>query len=84
MSRTSLFLVALLATALLSSSCTRAQSLAATPPMGWNSWDAYGLTVDEEQFKANASVLASLQQFGWKYVVVDEGWYMANPCGPHA
>ena len=49
--------------------------------MGWNSWDAYGFTIDEEQFKANATVLAALQQYGWKYAVIDEGWYMANPAG---
>jgi hypothetical protein len=49
--------------------------------MGWNSWDSYGFTIDEDQFKANATVLASLQQYGWKYVVIDEGWYMANPAG---
>lgn len=60
---------------------TRAQSLAPTPPMGWNSWDAYGFGINEAQFKANAEVLAGIQQFGWKYVVVDEGWYMANPDG---
>jgi alpha-galactosidase len=49
--------------------------------MGWNSWDAYGFTIDEEQFKANATVLASIEQYGWKYVVIDEGWYMTNPAG---
>ena len=49
--------------------------------MGWNSWDSYGFTIDEDQFKANATVLASLQQYGWKYAVIDEGWYMANPAG---
>lgn len=49
--------------------------------MGWNSWDAYGLTINESQFKANATVLAGFQQFGWKYAVIDEGWYMANPFG---
>jgi alpha-galactosidase len=59
----------------------RAQSLAVTPPMGWNSWDSYGFTIDEEQFKANATVLASMRQFGWQYVVIDEGWYMGNPAG---
>ncbi len=57
------------------------QGLAASPPMGWNSWDAYGFTLDEEQFKANATVMASLMQYGWKYVVIDEGWYMINPTG---
>jgi hypothetical protein len=55
--------------------------LAPTPPMGWNSWDAYGLTIDEADFKANASVLAGIQQYGWKYAVIDEGWYMQDPFG---
>jgi alpha-galactosidase len=59
----------------------RTQGLAASPPMGWNSWDSYGLTINEEQFKTNATVLASLEQYGWKYAVVDEGWYMTNPDG---
>ncbi len=58
-----------------------AQAVAPAPPMGWNSWDAYGLTINERQFKANASVLAGFRRFGWKYAVVDEGWYMANPEG---
>jgi len=49
--------------------------------MGWNSWDSYGFTIDEDTFKANATVLASLEQFGWKYAVIDEGWYMANAQG---
>ncbi|HEX4029247.1 MAG TPA: glycoside hydrolase family 27 protein [Terracidiphilus sp.] len=58
-----------------------AQALAPTPPMGWNSWDSYGLTIDEDQFKANAAVLARLRQYGWQYAVIDEGWYMVNPSG---
>ena len=27
---------------------------AQTPPMGWNSWDCYGPTVEEHEVKANA------------------------------
>ena len=54
--------------------------LAPMPPMGWNSWDSYGLTVTEAQFRANADVVAArLKAFGWQYVVVDEGWYLQNP-----
>ncbi len=57
-----------------------AQVLAPVPPMGWNSWDSYGLTVTEAQFRANADVVAAkLKAFGWQYVVVDEGWYLQNP-----
>jgi alpha-galactosidase len=56
------------------------KNLAATPPMGWNSWDSYGLTVNESQFRANMVVMAAqLKEFGWQYVVVDEGWYLQNP-----
>ncbi|MBS0422640.1 MAG: glycoside hydrolase family 27 protein [Proteobacteria bacterium] len=58
-----------------------ANTLAPTPPMGWNSWDAYGFTLTEADFKANATVLAQLRQFGWTYAVIDEGWYMGNPAG---
>jgi len=54
--------------------------LAETPPMGWNSWDSYGLSVSEREFKANAVWLAQhLKRYGWQYAVVDEGWYLNNP-----
>jgi alpha-galactosidase len=56
------------------------KALAPTPPMGWNSWDSYGLTINESQFRANMVVMAAqLKEFGWQYVVVDEGWYLQNP-----
>jgi alpha-galactosidase len=52
------------------------QEWAATPPMGWNSWDAYGTAVREEDVKANADYMAkNLAQHGWQYVVVDIQWY---------
>jgi alpha-galactosidase len=55
-------------------------SLAPTPPMGWNSWDSYGQTLNEAQLKANADWMAKhLKRYGWQYVVVDEGWYLQNP-----
>jgi len=55
-------------------------SVAPTPPMGWNSWDAYGLTITEPQFRANVEVLRDkLLPFGWNYAVIDEGWFFANP-----
>jgi hypothetical protein len=48
--------------------------------MGWNSWDSYGLTIDEAQFKANVDVMAKrLKAAGYEYAVVDEGWYLENP-----
>ena len=54
--------------------------LAAAPPMGWNSWDGYGTTITEDQFKANAAWFAErLKPFGWQYVVVDMEWFVTNP-----
>jgi alpha-galactosidase len=48
--------------------------------MGWNSWDAYGLTITEAQFRANVAVLREkLLPFGWRYAVIDEGWFLRNP-----
>src|SRR5580698_3678035 len=66
---------------LLAASLMRGEDkLAPTPPMGWNSWDSYGLTINEMQFRANMVVMAAqLKEFGWQYVVVDEGWYLENP-----
>jgi alpha-galactosidase len=54
--------------------------VAPTPPMGWNSWDSYGESITEAQVRANAEWMAQhLKQFGWQYVVIDEGWYVSNP-----
>lgn len=58
----------------------QSMQVAYTPPIGWNSWDSYGLTITEAEFRANADVLANkLKPHGWSYAVVDEGWYLANP-----
>ena len=83
----SLLLISVLASP---SACTQTPStttqtppeakVALMPPMGWNSWDAYGLTITEEQFRANIKVEANeLKSFGWNYAVIDEGWFFFNP-----
>jgi len=52
------------------------ESWAATPPMGWNSWDCYGAAVREEEVRANAEYMAAeMAGYGWRYVVVDIQWY---------
>ncbi len=49
---------------------------APVPPMGWNSYDYYDTTVNEEQVKANADYMAAnLKQYGWEYIVIDIEWY---------
>lgn len=54
---------------------------AITPPMGWNSYDYYDTTVNEEQIKKNAQYMAMhLKEFGYEYIVADIEWY-SNDAG---
>ena len=50
--------------------------LALTPPMGWNSWNVWGLTVDAGRVKAaaDAFVKTGLADHGWSYINIDDGW----------
>jgi len=50
-------------------------TLALTPPMGWNSYDAFGDNVVESEVMANARYVAEkMQHVGWDTVVVDYCW----------
>lgn len=50
--------------------------------MGWNSWDAYGTAVTENDVKATADFMAAkLATLGWQYVVVDIQWYQPTARG---
>ena len=52
--------------------------LALTPPMGWNSYDAFGDSVLESEVLTNAAWLkTNFQPLGWDTVVVDFRWYDA-------
>jgi alpha-galactosidase len=50
--------------------------LALTPPLGWNSWNCWGLSVDQEKVKAagDAMVKSGLADHGWTYINIDDGW----------
>jgi hypothetical protein len=57
-------------------------TLALTPPMGWNSYDAFGDSVVEAEVLANAAWLKEhLQPVGWDMVVVDFRWYDSKADG---
>ncbi len=46
------------------------------PPMGWNSFDCYGHSVDETQFCKNAEILSErFREFGYEYCVLDFCWF---------
>lgn len=57
--------------------------IAQTPPMGWNSWDSWGIGINEAQFRDTVTWFHNhLQTYGWQYVVVDEGWFAQQPDKP--
>lgn len=44
-------------------------------PMGWNSWDCWGASANEEIIRRNAEYMAlHLKKFGYEYVVLDIQW----------
>lgn len=50
--------------------------LATTPPMGWNSWEAFRKDFDEAALEAqvDAMVQLGMRDAGYRYVVIDGGW----------
>lgn len=53
-----------------------------TPPMGWNSWDAFGTTITEAQVRQQADAMATqLKPHGWQYLTVDIQWYQPTARG---
>jgi alpha-galactosidase len=50
--------------------------LAATPPMGWNSWNTFGCNIDEALIEQTADVMVSsgMQAAGYEYVNIDDCW----------
>ena len=50
--------------------------LAQKPPMGWNSFDSYGVYLHEDAAMANLEAFAEkLKQHGYEYFVIDAGWF---------
>jgi len=52
------------------------EEIALTPPMGWNSWNAYHATVTGEDVMhaARAMVSSGLINHGWSYINIDDSW----------
>ena len=50
--------------------------IAATPPMGWNSWNCFRGDINEAKIKAmaDAMVKSGMQDAGYQYIIIDDGW----------
>ncbi len=50
--------------------------IALTPPMGWNSWNCWGLSVSDEKLRSSAKAMMDkgLIDHGWGYMNIDDGW----------
>jgi len=57
-----------------------------TPPMGWNSWNCWGLSVSDEKVRssANAMIQSGLINHGFSYMNIDDGWEAAKRAGDGA
>ncbi len=60
----------------------RAPILAATPPMGWNSWNSFATTITEAQALVTAHIMAEkLLPHGYCVFTIDIQWYEPNATG---
>src|SRR4051812_13727326 len=55
-------------------------TLAATPPMGWNSWNKFGCNVSEDMIRemADAMVKSGMKDAGYQYIVIDDCWQVSR------
>ena len=50
-----------------------------TPALGWNSWNAFGLTVNDDKVRVAAKTMVTkLAAHGWSYINIDDGWEAAQ------
>ncbi len=50
------------------------------PPMGWSSWNSFANTVDSAVImqQTKALVATGMQKAGYRYINLDEGWWVGN------
>jgi alpha-galactosidase len=51
-------------------------TIALTPPLGWNSWNCFASAVDDSKVRAaaDAMVASGLINHGWTYINIDDCW----------
>lgn len=55
-------------------------SLALTPPMGWNSWNEFACDINEQLIRetADAMVSSGMKDAGYQYIVIDDCWQISR------
>ncbi|WP_332369540.1 putative Ig domain-containing protein [Spirosoma telluris] len=51
-------------------------TIALTPPIGWNGWNAWEAHIDREKVIASADAMVNmgLRDHGWTYINIDDAW----------
>jgi len=51
-------------------------TIALTPPIGWNGWNSWARNIDREKVIASADAFVNmgLNQHGWTYINIDDAW----------
>jgi alpha-galactosidase len=54
----------------------KAPAVAATPPMGWNSWNHFAAKIDDATVRAQADAMVSsgMRDAGYRYINIDDTW----------
>jgi alpha-galactosidase len=62
--------------AFLPAAAQKTETIAATPPMGWNSWNHFNKNVDDPTIRAQADAMVSsgMRDAGYVYVNIDDTW----------
>ncbi len=57
-----------------------AEGLAPTPPMGWSSWNAFSMGINETIIRKTADLMVSLglRDAGYLYLNLDDGWQISR------
>ncbi len=54
--------------------------IAATPPMGWNSWNHFQCDIDEAKIRGAADAMAAsgMKDAGYQYIIIDDCWQVSR------
>ena len=64
----------------ISARANSTDSLALTPPMGWNSWNCFSCNINEKQIREIADLMVStgMKDAGYEYLNIDDCWQVGR------